>query len=253
MPLPAHPALRVLAARRGSSWPVVVQTPAGQFLTKLRGAAQGTAPLIAEIIVAEIATLLGLPVPERALITLGDDVPSDDERDEFVDLLKASRGENLGFRFLAGAADLREDQLSLVSAELATRIVWLDGLVMNPDRTAMNPNILLWHRQPWLIDHGAALPFHYDWSSVTEESPRASGPSAREHLLVRRVERIAEVDALCACILSHDALTTSVARVPRSFITSTFPHDDPERIRLSYVAFLRKRLKAPRPFLPDAA
>ena len=192
-------------------------------------------------------------MPERALITLGDDVPSDDERDEFVDLLQASRGENLGFRFLAGAADLREDQLSLVSAELATRIVWLDGLVMNPDRTAMNPNILLWHRQPWLIDHGASLPFHYDWSSVTEESPRASGPSARGHLLMRRVERIAEVDALCACILSRDALTTSVARVPRSFITSTFPHDDPERIRLSYVAFLWKRLKAPRPFLPDAA
>ncbi|HEX7672079.1 MAG TPA: HipA family kinase, partial [Polyangiaceae bacterium] len=252
VPLPRHAALRILAARRGSSWPVVVQTPAGQFLTKLRGAAQGTAPLIAEVIVAEIATLLGLPVPDRALVTLEDDVPSDDERDELLDLLRASRGENLGFRLLAGATDLRADQVGLVSSDVATRIVWLDGLVMNPDRTAMSPNILLWHRQPWLIDHGAALSFHYDWSNVTEDSPRSSGHLERQHLLGERVERMAEVDAQCAGILSRDNLTTSVARVPRTFLTSTFPRDDPDRIREAYVAFLWKRLKAPRPFLPDA-
>jgi hypothetical protein len=251
-PLPRHTALRVLGARRGSSWPVVVQTPAGQFLTKLRGAAQGTAPLIAEIIVAEIATLLGLPVPDRAIVTLEEDVPSDDERDELLDLIRASRGENLGFRFLAGATDLRADQVGLVSSDVATRTVWLDGLVMNPDRTAMSPNILLWHRQPWLIDHGAALPFHYEWSSVTEDSPRSRGPLAREHLLGGRVEHMRAVDESCASLLSRDNLTTSVARVPRAFLTSTFPGDDPDRIREAYVAFLWKRLKPPRPFLPEA-
>jgi hypothetical protein len=56
--------------RRGSSRPLVVETRAGVRIVKLRGAAQGTAPLVAEIIVAELAEAIGLAVPPRSLIEL---------------------------------------------------------------------------------------------------------------------------------------------------------------------------------------
>ena len=58
----------VSSHKRGSSWPVVAETEEGHFLVKLRGAAQGTAPLAAEVIVAELADALGLAVPRRALL-----------------------------------------------------------------------------------------------------------------------------------------------------------------------------------------
>ena len=144
MTLRTYRAERIVSAiRRGSSSPVVAETVAGKFLVKLRGAAQGVPPLISEIIVAELATALALPVPERVLIELDETVPSDDRNDELADLLNASRGINLGLRILPGATDIRLDQLGLIAPPLASLIFWLDGLVMNPDRTAKNPNILI--------------------------------------------------------------------------------------------------------------
>jgi hypothetical protein len=227
----------------------VVDTVAGVFVTKLRGAAQGVAPLVAEILVAELATALGLSVPERALVVLDDETPTLDHNDELLDLLAASRGTNLGFRLLPGATDLRLDERRLVDAEVASRIVWLDGLVCNPDRTERNPNILLWHRQPWLIDHGAALPFHYDWAGVTEEAPRDERWRPCDHLLFERAERLGPVDREASAVMTRDVLRRASELVPAEFLEVAFPAEDPERLRAAYVAFLWKRLEPPRPFL----
>jgi hypothetical protein len=91
MTLSRYDARRIVrAVRQGSSSPVIVETAAGRFLVKLRGAAQGIPPLIAEIIVAELADPLGLPVPERVLVTLDETVPSDDGNDELGDLSRRS-------------------------------------------------------------------------------------------------------------------------------------------------------------------
>jgi HipA-like protein len=251
--LPSHHALRVLSVnKRGSSAPVVVETAAGRFVVKLRGAAQGLPPLVAEIIVAELASALGLPVPERALVTLDEHVPSDDKNDELADLLARSRGMNLGFRELRAARDLRLDQLQRIERDVAAQILWLDGLVMNPDRTAQNPNILLWNERPWLIDHGACLAFHYDWQHVTEASPREPGPALHQHLLFARALPLAEIDADAARALPREVLRAACACVPAEFLASAFPDQDPERTRAAYVAFLWKRLKPPRPFVPAA-
>jgi HipA-like protein len=252
--LPSHHALRVLSVnKRGSSAPVVVETAAGRFLVKLRGAAQGVPPLIAEIIVAELAGALGLPVPERSLISLDEHVPSDDRNDELADLLGRSHGSNLGFRFLPAALDLRLDQLGSIEPDVAAQIVWLDALVMNPDRSARNPNILLWNRRPWLIDHGACLSFHYDWARVNEQSPREPGPPLPAHLLFARALPLAEIDQSAAALLPREVLRAACACVPAEFLASAFPDQDAERTRAAYVAFLWKRLKAPRPFVPGAA
>jgi hypothetical protein len=128
-------------------------------LVKLRGAAQGTGPLVAEIIVAEIAESLGLLVPTRYLVALGADVDVPERDAELRDLMSASVGMNLGFAYLAGARDLVPTEIQEVNADDRAAILWLDRFVMNPDRTAMSPNILLWENRLWLIDHGAALDF----------------------------------------------------------------------------------------------
>lgn len=246
-----HAALSIASAvRSGSSWPVVARTEAGDFLTKLRGAAQGVLPLIAEIIVGELATALGLPVPERALVTLDADVPSEDRTDELLDLLARSDGTNLGFRYLPGATDLRADEGLRVSTEFAGAVLWLDGLVMNPDRTARNPNILLWHRQPWLIDHGAALSFHFDLAGLTEQTPRAPLFDASHHLFAVHGAAAVRADGENAARLSRDVLAAAAAHVPDDFLRAAFPRTSPEAMRGVYAAFLWKRLKAPRPFLP---
>src|SRR5947209_7211063 len=153
-------ARRVLAADHGgSSWPVLVESHRGVWFTKLRGAGQGTGALVAEIIVAELAECLGLRVPARALVDIPPDIESLNRRDELRDLLTASVGLNLGIAYLDGARMFIAADATRVSSDDAAAIVWLDALVMNPDRTARNPNMMWWRERLWLIDHGVALGF----------------------------------------------------------------------------------------------
>src|SRR3954469_17354086 len=99
-------ARRVLSAdRRGSSWPVLVETDHGIIFTKLRGAAQCTGALVAEVIVAELAEALGLRVSARSLVELPPNLNSADENDELADLLRSSAGLNLGLSYLEGASN----------------------------------------------------------------------------------------------------------------------------------------------------
>lgn len=253
MKLHIFPAERVLLRLRGgSSSPVVVATSGGQFVAKLRGAGHGVAALVAEIVVAELAETLGLPVPERALIELDADVPSDDRNDELADLLRASVGTNLGFRRLDGAREPRPAELAALDEEFVARVLWLDGLVQNPDRTTQNPNILIWKQRPWLVDHGSALMFHHDWPSLSEESPRQTTDFTR-HVFVERLGLVARFDAQLAKLLSREALDAAVAAVPDEFLLAVGPETRSSRNRAAYQAFLWKRLKTPRPFVPALA
>jgi hypothetical protein len=227
---------------------VVTATPGGRFVTKLRGAAQGVLPLVAELIVAELATAIDLSVPERVIIELGEDTPTDDRNDELLDLLARSAGRNIGFRYLDGAEDYVPGKSRAIDPEVAARILWLDGLVANPDRTDRNSNVLLWKGQPWLIDHGAALAFHYRLHSLTEQSPREPAELGG-HVFAGATQRLAGADAVCAALLGRDVLANAAAVVPDDLLAVAFPDEEPRRMREAYVAYLWKRLKPPRPFV----
>jgi hypothetical protein len=250
MPLPRFTTRHVLGrlARGGSSSPVVVETAGGRFVAKLRGAGGGVPALIAEIVAAELADRIGLPIPERALVELAPDFQSDDRNDELFDLLTRSVGLNLGFRWLDGARAPRPEELARFDAEFVARVLWLDGLTLNPDRTRANPNILFWKAQPWLIDHGAAFAFHYDWRQVTEDSPREP-TSYTGHVFADRAALVASVDARLARRLDPHALRAALLAVPDELLAAATP-EAPARARAAYEAFLWKRLKAPRPFVP---
>lgn len=250
MTLPHFSASHVLQRIRAgaSSSPVVVETPGGRFVLKLRGAGHGVLALVAELVVGSLAERLGLPVPERALVELEPEFRSDDRNDELADLLTRSVGLNVGFRLLDGARTPRPEELARVDDEFVARVLFLDGLTQNPDRTHANPNILFWNSRPWLIDHGSALPFQHDWSSVTEASPREP-ESYRNHVFADRVPLLPRFDDALARRVPRAALTDALSAVPDALLADS-SHDAPDRTRAAYEAYLWKRLKAPRPFVP---
>ena len=255
-------ARRVLAAERGgSSWPIVVETDDGLRFTKLRGAAQGTGPLVAEVIVGGLAEALGLHVPARSLVVIPAALASDDRDEELADLLRASRGLNLGFEYLEHSRPLRPEAIGAVRRDEAAAIVWLDGLVMNPDRTERNPN-LLWRSDGGLslVDHGAALGFQYDWADVDEAAPRRPWATREPHLLRARVPDLSPWDAAFAARIPREVVERAIEEVPDTFLEPLVATRDglvtPETVRRrrgAYGAFLWKRLQPPRPFLTAAA
>lgn len=246
--LPRLQAQRVLSTFRGSSWPVLAVAGDRRVVLKLRGSAEGTLPLVAEVVVGAIADALGLSTPERYVVELPEGTPSDDPHEELGDLLAKSSGINLGLGYLEGFRNVTPADASRVSGELAARIVWLDAFVQNPDRTPKNPNLMIRAGKVSLIDHGAALNFHHDWRSVTEQSPREPGRVVGEHLMQVSDAQLREADAALAPKLGRALFEAALAQVPDEWLSAR-GNDSAERERAAYVAFLQKRLRDPRPFI----
>jgi hypothetical protein len=241
-------ARRVLSAFRGSSWPVLVDVGERKVVVKLRGTAEGLRPLVAEIVVGALADALGLPTPERLLVELPEQLASDDPHEELRDLLDRSPGLNLGLRYLEGFRNVTSADAERIKPELAAAIVWLDAWVQNPDRSERNTNLMIKAGQVWLIDHGAALTFHHDWASVTEQAPRDAGRFVAEHLLQVSEAQLQAADAELAPKITRETLERALAEVPDSFLAE-LGAGDPARVRAAYVAYLWKRLRTPRPFV----
>jgi hypothetical protein len=250
--LPTHTATRyVQPLREGGSLPAVVETDGGLFVVKFRGAGQGAKALVAELIVGRLAHALGLPVPELAIVDIPAPFGRSEPDPEIQDILEASHGPNVGLRYLDGAFNFDANAAGdLVSPELAARIVWLDALTTNPDRTARNPNILIWQRAPWLIDHGAALYAHHDWARVDEARVRTSFPLIAQHVLLPRAGDIADADAALAPLLHDDAIDDVLTALPDALVAEPALSADAARER--YRGYLRARLAAPRAFVAEA-
>jgi hypothetical protein len=251
MPLRHVTAVRYVAPlREGGSLPAVVEgDDDGLYVCKFRGAGQGPNVLVAEVIAGELARAAGLPVPEIVAMALPADLARTEPDPEIQDLIRASTGLNVALDYLPGAT-MFDPLVDAPDATLASAVVWLDGLVVNVDRTARNPNLLMWHRHLWLIDHGAALYFHHGEAGYAE---RARDPFTliREHVLLPFARRLSEVDAPLAARLDAARVRAIVDAVPDEWL-----HADPARApgerRAAYVDYLLRRLAPPRPFLEEA-
>jgi hypothetical protein len=212
------------------------------MFTKLRGAAQGTPALVAEIIVAEIARTLGLQVPSWCIVSIPVAVPCNDPNDELRDLLTRSEGDNVGFEFLEAARDVQASEAPSLDADFAARVLWLDIFVQNLDRTSRNPNLMVRRGKYWLIDHGIALPFHHDWSGVTEASPSRPYDVSR-HLFAWAEPRLGAIGAVITPLLTREKLAAAVDAVPASLLPESLSASDVARRRAAYAAYLWKRLQ----------
>jgi hypothetical protein len=244
--LPVVAATRyVLALREGGSLPAVVEADdLGTYVVKFVGAGQGPRALVAEIVVGSLARALGLPVPELVLIEIDKRLADAEPDEEVQDLLRASAGLNLGIDFLPGALDLAPS-VDAVSPDLAARIVWFDAFTDNVDRTWRNPNLLLWHEQPWLIDHGAALYWQHDPARAQAATDRPL-VGASEHVLLARAGALRDADAALAPMIDGSLLNATLELVPDAWL---LPRPDlpdaptPHAARGWYVDHLMGRLR----------
>lgn len=243
----------VTPLREGGSLPAIVEADDdGLYVLKFRGAGQGTRALIAELVSGEIARALGLPVPELVFAELDAELSRTEPDPEIHGLMHDSAGLNLALDYLPGSVTF-DPVAHTIDPDLAARIVWFDGYVTNVDRTPRNTNLLMWHRAPWLIDHGATLYFHHapGWE---DEPARARDPFALldRHVLRACAGSLTKVDDALTQALSGGVLDAIVAAVPDSWLTADAPARDVPRTRAAYVRYLRARLDAPRPFLQEA-
>ncbi len=260
MPLPVHIATRyVVPLREGGSLPAIVETASGDmFVVKFRGAGQGARALVAEIIGGLLAQRLGLPTPDLALLDLDASFGRTERDPEIQDILKASVGLNMGARYLDGAFNYESlAAADLVEPDLAAQIVWFDAFITNIDRTPRNPNILLWDRAPWLIDHGASLYFHHDWSGVTPERARTPFAPIKDHVLLRRASSIIEAEATLSDRLSPDFFREVLEAVPDELLMDavegrTPPFPTAEANREAYYSWLTTRFAAREAFTQQA-
>ncbi|RYF26343.1 MAG: aminotransferase class I and II [Comamonadaceae bacterium] len=237
----------VTPLREGGSMPAVVEgDDLGLYVLKFRGAGQGVRALMAELIAGGIARALDLPVPEIVLAQLDPALAQTEPDPEIQDLIRASGGLNVALDYLSGAVNF-DPAVDAVTPEFASTLVWFDTLVGNVDRSARNTNLLMWHRNPWLIDHGAALTFHHAWNGVVAIPAKPFAPIA-EHVLLAQACCLAELDDALAARLPVPTLERILADVPDCFLAQAGaehadgPLADPASHRSAYVQYLRDRL-----------
>jgi HipA-like kinase len=245
----------VTPLREGGSLPGLVEADDdGLYVVKFRGAGQGPRALVAEWLAGELGRAIGLPVPDLVGIDV-DPALGDAEPDEEIhDLVRASAGRNLGMDFLPGALTFdpaAPNAGQLIDPMFAADVIWLDGLVTNPDRTARNPNLLVWHGRPWLIDHGAALYIHHTWR---EPDTHARRPFERiaDHVLLPYAGSIVEADQRLADRIGVDLVTDLVGALPDTWLPDDPIGGDAAAQRAAYVRYLGQRLDSPRGFVQEA-
>jgi hypothetical protein len=243
----------VTPLREGGSLPGIVEADdLGTYVVKFRGAGQGLKALVAEVVVGELARRLGLRVPELRAVELDPLIARYEADQEVQDLLTASVGLNLAVDFLPGSFGWDAGH-SIDPAE-AARILWLDAFTANVDRSWRNPNLLIWHRRLWLIDHGAALYFHHGWSRPGADPQRFAGQpyDASDHVLISYVAGVAQADRALAPLVDDQLLGEVLAEVPDEWLE---PDGDagPAAVRRRYLDYLLARVTGDRTWLPRAA
>jgi hypothetical protein len=241
----------VTPLREGGSLPAIAEAD-DEFLyvLKFRGAGQGVKALVAELIGCEIARALGFKVPELVFANLDTAFGRTEPDEEIQDLLKASTGLNLALHYLSGAITY-DPTVTRLDDNLSSQIVWLDCFLTNVDRTPRNTNMLIWHKELWLIDHGAALYFHHSWHNWAEMAKRPF-VQVKDHVLLPWASQLDVVDGEFKAILTNELIRTIVNMIPDDWLTDASTEDTAEQRREVYYQFLTTRIATSSTFITEA-
>ena len=247
--LPSNPEIRevniiryIQPFREGGSLPGLVDADDGfSYVIKFRGAGQGKKALVAELIGAELSRVLDLRMPELVFAELDESFARLEPDEEIQDLLKFSVGKNLGVHFLNGAITF-DANVDKINEDEASKIVWLDAFLMNVDRTARNTNMLIWHKELWLIDHGASLYFHHSWNNWEEQSIKPF-VQIKDHVLLHNASKVRNIDEQYKSKFTPDIIRQILNLIPDEWLEEEGRELTPQEVRDVYYDFLTNRLK----------
>ncbi len=226
--------------REGGSLPALAEADDDfKYVLKFRGAGHGIKALIAELLGGEIARTLGLKVPELVFANLDEAFGRSEGDEEIQDLLKGSRGLNLALHFLSGALTF-DPVVTQVDENLASKIVWLDAFTTNIDRTVKNTNMLMWHKELWLIDHGATFCFQHAWDNW-EKTAISPFTYIKDHVLLPQASMIEEINEEMISLLTDDKLREITNLIPIDWLEWEGSEMNSEEIREVYYQFLVMR------------
>jgi len=241
----------VTPLREGGSLPAIAEADDGFFyVIKFRGAGQGKKALIAELIGAEMARAIGLKVPEIVFANLDEAFGRTEPDEEIQDLLKASVGLNLGLHYLSGSITF-DPAVTNIAPELASKIVWLDCLLTNVDRTSRNTNMLIWYKELWLIDFGASLYFHHSWHNWKEQAVKPF-LLVKDHVLLPQASELEKVNDELKKIFSKELITDVVNLVPAEWLEGEEEFKSVKEHREAYIEFLETRIAHSEIFVKEA-
>ena len=237
--------------REGGSLPALAEADDDfKYVLKFKGAGHGVKALIAELVGGQIAKALKLQLPELVFAQLEEAFGRTEADEEIQDLLQGSQGLNLALHFLSGAITF-DPVVTTIDAKLASQIVWLDAYVTNVDRTFRNTNMLIWHKELWLIDHGACLYFHHSWNNW-EQHAKSPFALIKDHVLLPQASLLKEVDAEYKAILTLEILEDIVNTIPEEWLQWEDTDETPENLRNVYLQFLHTRLNHSEIFVNQA-
>lgn len=231
----------ILPLREGGSLPALAEADDGfKYVVKLKGAGHGVKSLISEFIGGMIAKSFRFKVPELVFLDLNHLFGITEPDREVQDLLRKSEGLNLGLHFLDKAMTF-DPLINQIDEMTASKIVWLDSFLTNVDRTRLNPNMMIWHGELWLIDHGASLYFHH-----SDKDPGKAAldpfPYIKSHVLLPSASRLEEADRLMKQAITPRTLNKIVDLLPNEWLLGTDNEKQPGEIREMYKKFLTIRL-----------
>lgn len=243
----------ILPLREGGSLPALGEAADGfRYAVKLRGAGHGVKSLIAELVGGLTAKAFKFKTPELVLLELSGLFGITEPDREVQDLLRKSEGLNIGLHFLDGAFTF-DPAINQVDPLTASKIVWMDSFLGNVDRSRQNPNMMIWHGELWLIDHGSSLYFHHSGRNP-EEAAADPFPYIRNHALLPMASRLEEADKLMRQAITPRTLGKIVDLIPREWLEELSIENGktPEEIRDGYRKFLVGRLSQSRIFVEKA-
>ena len=241
----------MMPLREGGSLPALAEANDDfKYVLKFKGAGHGVKALIAELLGGEIARVLKLRVPELVFATIDEAFGQTEGDEEIQDLLKASKGLNLALHFLSGALTY-DPVVSTIDSKLASQIVWLDAFITNVDRTFKNTNMLMWHKDLWLIDHGASFYFHHTWTNW-ENHARSPFALIKDHVLLSQATELKSVNEEFKKILTDEVLKNIVELIPAEWLQWNDTTETPQQIKATYLKFLMIRKDSSDLFIKEA-
>jgi hypothetical protein len=227
--------------REGGSLPAIVKADDGfLYVLKFRGAGQGKKALVAEFIGGELARAMDLKVPELVFMNLDDSFSKTEPDEEIQDLLKFSVGLNLGLHFLSSAITY-DPLVSEVDPWVASKVVILDSLISNIDRTAKNTNLLKWNKELWVIDNGASFYFHHNWAKWKSHLTRTF-PFIKDQVLLPKATKLKEAAVEIQQLLSQDKIIDIISKIPEDWLLSESDSLTPIEMRAAYIEFINAKL-----------